>query len=227
MSDANQKRRLWLVVLVMVALLAVAGQAAYLYYLQRQVVGALNGVYGELAASPELNALLDLNASLPQASAPGDENAPAPAKLDESLKSLQGLLGPDSNGTIQQLLDMTRQMAETYDAASGVEPTPQPQSAERKLDAVYMPNVTLAETPNGYRLDMDFGMVNITSLTAAAKDQTIHVEGNATGRDLHSDARQPFKGSFSLNAPIDPDSLTMANAGSVYTVTVNKKAVAT
>ena len=229
MSDSNQKRRLWLVVLVVVALVAVVGQAAYLFYLQRQVVGALNGVYGELAASPELNALLDLNASLPQASAPGDENAPAPppAKLDESLKSLQGLLGPDSSGTIQQLLDMTRQLADTYDAASGVAPTPQPKPAEQKPEAVYVPNVTLAETSDSYRLDMDFGKVDITNLTAAAKDQTIHVEGNATGGALHPDAQQPFKGSFSLNTPIDPDTLTMANSGSVYTVIVKKKAVVT
>ncbi len=241
MSDEKRKGRPWLAVLVIVALAVVVGQAAYLFYLQRNVVTALNGVYGELANSPELNALLDVNAALPQAQTPSnhgpDESTPAaPAPdLDRSLKNLQGLLGPDSSGTVQQLLDMVRQLSGTYDSASGVTPAPQQPSApagkqppaERTAEAVHVPDVSISETPDSYRLEMDFGKVNVSSLTAAAKNQTIQIEGNTSGATKNADTQQPFKGSFSLNAPIDPDSLTMANAGSVYTVIVKKKAVVT
>jgi len=229
-EERKRIRRPWLTALIVLVLAVVMGQAAYLFYIQRQVVTTLNGVYGELAASPELNALLDLNAALPNEPATGEPNdeaasAPPPADLDKSLKDLEGLLGPNSSGAIKQLMDMTRQLAESYDAASGVAPAPQPKKSEPAAATAPMPDIALSETDEDYRLEMNFGNVTITHLAASAEEQIVRVEGNVAGKTRRSTT--PFMWSISLNEPIDPDSLTLANDGNVYTVTVSKKPLVT
>lgn len=227
MSDETKKRRPWLTAIVVLTLVVVAGQAAYLFYVQQRVMTALNGVYGELSASPELNALLDLNATLPSGDDIGKADSPSPSKADvnESLKNLQEMLGPNSSGSVQQLLDMTKQLAQSYGAASSdMQRTPQPQT---KPDiAVQLPDITLAETGDTYRLEMDFGSAPIDHLTAEADDQTVHITGAASNRHRRTEAGRPFTWAVSLNSPIEPDSLTLASEGNSYTVVVKKKTTA-
>ncbi len=226
MSEEKRRRHPWLTVLVVLTFAFVAAQAAYLFYVQQRVMTALNGVYGELSESPELNALLDLNAALPEAQAPVGEEGKSVTQpnLDESLKNLEGLLGPNSSGAVQQLLDMTKQLAKSYDDASGVTPPAPARSVETPNPATLrLPRVALVETADAYRLEVNFGTVDIAHLTAEVKDQTVLLNGAASDHPRRPDASQPFEWSVALNDPIDPDSLTLASEGNVYTLIVKKR----
>ncbi|MCL4692862.1 MAG: hypothetical protein KJ060_10180 [Candidatus Hydrogenedentes bacterium] len=226
MSEEKRKHRPWLTVLVALTFAFVATQAAHLFYVQQRVMTALNGVYGELSESPELNALLDLNAALPDSQVPVGEAGASVTQpnLDESIKNLEGLLGPGSSGTVQQLLDMTKQLAKSYDDASGVtSPAPERSVESPKPAALRLPRVALAETADTYSVEVDFGSVDIAHLTAEVKNQTVHLNGAASEHLRQPDASQPFDWSVALNDPIDLDSLTLASEGNVYTLIVKKR----